>query len=254
MKAAILMYHRVAETAAPDRYTVSPGEFRRQMQYLVAQKYQVIALQRLVRAFAGDFALPDRSIVITFDDGFLDTYENALPVLIALKMCATFYVISGLAGKTSSWMSSRTDRSTRLIDWREIGDLRHSGFEIGSHSVTHPRLTQLSIDAAKSEIVDSKASLEDRLGAPVTSFAYPYGDFDSSVKGLVRAAGYDSACSTLSGFVNEQNDLYALRRIESFGGDSLRVFSRKLKFGANEMSSSEVLRYYAKRAVARYFP
>ena len=251
MKIPILMYHLIAAVERTDRYTVSAREFERQMFSLRDMGYQVISLDEAIR----NLAKPEpsiNSVCVTFDDGFHDTFVCAAPVIEKLRYPATFFLLSGLMGGTNTWLSETDAKSRhRLLGWSEAKDLLKAGFEIGSHTVSHPVLTQISPARAVEEIGKSKRVLEAKLEGPVRYFAYPYGQFDDRIRDMVQSAGYEAACSTLSGFANEDNDLYALRRIEIFGGDSLRVFRRKLKFGANEMSSFDVARYYARRVLAR---
>jgi peptidoglycan/xylan/chitin deacetylase (PgdA/CDA1 family) len=251
VRAVILIYHRVAPGPSDGRYTVSSSDFAQQMQHLAHGGYHVAGLGDVVRALKGDVPLPDRSVAITFDDGFVDTHANATPILERHGFGATHFVVTGLAGKHSAWMTAEGYPASSLLGWAEIVELKRSGFEIGSHTVTHPKLSEIGAAQAKAEIHDSKKSLEDRLGAAVRFFAYPFGRFDRPVRDLVAGAGYEAACSTLSGFVNASNDRFALRRIEVFGDDTLRAFSRKLEFGTNEMSSGDVLRYYVRRALKR---
>ena len=247
------MYHRIVNKGAAGRYTVSVSNFAKQMRHLSEANFKVIDFKTLTNWFGGNAVLPDRSIIITFDDGFLDTYEHAAPVLKEFGLHATVFIVAGLTGQTSNWMTSPGVPSSQLMDWREIENLKRDGFEVGSHTVTHPSLIEISLDEAKDEIYTSKMILEDRLGVPVSYFAYPYGRFDHRIRDAVQAIGYEAACSTLTGFVNKDNDLYALRRIEVFGDDSLRVFRRKLQFGTNEMRPSAVFDYYTNRFVAKYF-
>lgn len=251
VKPLILMYHRVAALNAVERYTVSPKQFARQMRFLRERKYHVINLATLVDWFAGKTSLAERSVVVTFDDGFLDTYEQACPVLREHGFTATFFMISGLLGKNNSWMMAQDYPSTPLMDWREVASLQRAGCEIGSHTATHRDLTEIALDDAEGEIADSKRMLEDRLGAPVDFFAYPYGRFGDSARQLVQAAGYRAACATAAGFITPDADPYRLCRVEVAGTDSLRGFKHKLEFGFNKFTSADLLRYYVRRVAAK---
>ena len=253
MKPMILMYHRVADLAAGERYTVSPAQFSRQMRYLREQRYDVINLSTLMDWLAGSTSLAGRSIVVTFDDGFLDTYEHACPVLCDYGFKATFFMISGLVGKTNTWMTSRGDPSTPLMGWREIENLKRCGYEVGSHAVTHRDLTEISLDEAKDELDSSKQTLEDRLCVPINFFAYPYGCYNSKVRELVREAGYTAACTTAPGFIDPVENNFELRRVEVSGTDSLRTFAQKMEFGTKQRSYTDLARYYARRVVAKTF-
>lgn len=249
------MYHRVAVTDCPDRYTVSANAFKMQMFSLRDMGYRVLTLTDTLGELFNPRPSTWKAVCLTFDDGFLDTSLHAAPLLEELQWSATFFVVSGLMGKENLWRSLSGSHSKHpLLGWREAQSLLAAGFELGSHTATHPVLTDIGPSKAGEEIHQSKLDIEERLGRPIRYFAYPYGRFDQHIQNVVRAAGYEAACSTLSGFANKNSDRYALRRIEIFGGDSLRVFRRKLRFGANEMSAFEVARYYARRAMARCIP
>jgi peptidoglycan/xylan/chitin deacetylase (PgdA/CDA1 family) len=221
------------------------------MRYLREHDYHVINLATLMGWFAGQTLLTERSIVISFDDGFLDTFEYACPVLREHGFTATFFMISGLLGKTNSWMTAQGHPRTRLMDWREIESLTSDGFEVGSHSETHRDLTVISPADAKKEIESSKRTLEDRLGVPVKFFAYPFGRYDDTARQLVRDAGYRAACATAPGFLTRDADNYRLCRLEIAGTDSVRAFSRKVMFGVNKFTNSDLIRYYAGRVAAK---
>lgn len=254
MRIPILMYHRVADSAGSDRYTVSASEFEIQMSSLEKMGYHVVSLAETVRAMESSEARVESPVCITFDDGFWDTYRFAVPVLKRFRFPATFFLVSGLMGNTNRWDAHGSSGSGHsLMDWDQAKELSAAGFDIGSHSVTHPVLPDIASALATQEVCASKHQLEDRLGIGIRHFAYPYGRFDQRIRDLVCEAGYESACSTLSGFANHESDRFALRRIEIFGWDSLRKFRRKVRFGANEMGSAAVVGYYAKRALARCF-
>lgn len=251
VKPLILMYHRVAKLDAVERYTVSPIKFAEQMRYLHEHDYRVINLTSLMDWFAGKVDLAEGSVVVTFDDGFLDTYEQAAPVLREHNFIATFFMISGLMGKNNSWMTAEGYPSTPLMDWREAANLQRMGCEIGSHTASHRDLTEIGVDDAQSEIADSKKILEDHLGTPVEFFAYPYGRFGDSARQLVEAAGYRAACATAAGFITREADHFRLCRIEVAGDDTLSRFKHKLEFGFNKFTTTDLLRYYARRVVAK---
>jgi len=246
-KPLILMYHRVTEVADADRYALSARDFGRQMRHLRDGRYSVIALPQLIEWCRGVASIPDRSIVITFDDGFLDTYEYAGPVLKDLGFSATFFVITDLIGKTNTWMTGQNVPVANLMDWREVDDLKKRGFEIGSHTANHRDLTEISPKDAREEIERSKNTLEDRLGGAVKFFAYPYGRYGERERKLVKEAGYWAACATSPGFVVPMMDCHKLNRMEVRGTDSLRRFSRKVRFGFERFTSADLIRYYISR-------
>jgi peptidoglycan/xylan/chitin deacetylase (PgdA/CDA1 family) len=211
----------------------------------------VTSLRDFVSALEADTFFPDRSVVITFDDGFENTFDQALPILETHAMPATFFLVSGQLGKSSEWMGHSPSPAHRLMDWSQAFELQRSGFELGSHTCSHPRLTDIDPVEARREIEVSKRELEDRLGCPIEAFAYPFGVHDNAVRDLVREAGYRCGCSTLSGFNDSNADRFSLRRIDVFGNDSMTDFRRKLTFGANRVGTGELLKYYLRRAQSK---
>jgi len=246
------MYHRIARGPSRDRYMVSAERFGWQVSFLAEHGYRVISLRDLVSTLEAEKSSSDHSVVITFDDGFESTFDQALPTLETYAMPATFFLVSDHVGKRSDWMASSGSSAHRLMDWRQALQLQRSGFELGSHTCSHPRLTEIGRVEARREIEVSKVILEDRLGSPVETFAYPFGAHDDAVRSLVREAGYRCACSTLSGFNDSNADRFLLRRIDIFGDDSMTDFRRKLMFGANHVGTGEMLKYYFHRAQSKF--
>ena len=138
-----------------------------------------------------------------------------------------------------------------MMNWDEIKELQNAGMEIGSHTRTHPRLTEVDRERLKSEVAGSKKDLEDIIGMPVESFAYPYGLLDDKSVKAVRAAGYRAACTTRTGWFGSERDALLIRRVAVFPEDSLSAFARKLVFADNEVSWSRMTRYMASRFRAR---
>jgi peptidoglycan/xylan/chitin deacetylase (PgdA/CDA1 family) len=252
-RVVILMYHIVAEPQSTQeaRYCCTPPRFEAHMRYLQETGTRLLTLDQIADALDGRAEWPDAGVAVTFDDGFADTFSNALPVLTRYRIPATMFAVSDLIGGTNNWMSARGFPQRKLMSRSDLGKMSAAGFGIGSHTRTHPRLPELDAEGKRREIRDSKARLEDMIGGSVTTFAYPYGLYDEDARQAVQEAGYRLACSTRSGFNGPDIDRYTLRRIEVFGNDNLRQFRQKLKFGTNEASSFYPLRYYAGRILAR---
>jgi peptidoglycan/xylan/chitin deacetylase (PgdA/CDA1 family) len=195
--------------------------------------------------------MTDKSVHITFDDGFSCVLDHAAPVLQRHGFCATMFALSDRLGATNSWMSCRGFPERTLLTADGLHALIAAGFTIGSHTRTHASLPDIPLETARDEIRASKTRLEDALGKPVSYFAYPYGRFTSAARDEVIAAGYAAACSTRSGFNRTGEDPFLLRRIDVFGTDRLWQFRQKLRFGTNETSRAYPLRYLARRALAR---
>ena len=294
----ILLYHRVAETAAdPFRICVSPAQFAGEMQVL-SQAFTPMSLEEMVVA-AGSGTLPPRAVAVTFDDGYLDNLECALPILEQHQIPATFFVVTGNPGQQfwwdrlahavytpnelrprltltimgnlerlqvqdnpagrrrlvlqlhrlllpvaeaereavladlHAWAGSEqcADAETRLMSDAELLTIAASGcVTIGAHTMTHPRLSTLSVEQQRDELRQSKSHLESIIQAPVTSFSYPFGmpeDFTDETLRLVKQEGYQSACTNLVGVVTAGSDHFQLPRYW-IGNWSASQFRRRL--------------------------
>ncbi len=233
------------------RYACAERDFERQMSLLSAGGYAVLNLEDVCEFIAGRPPFPERSTAITMDDGFMDNYEIAAPILKRHGFSSTMFVVPGLVGKTNEWMRGKDDAPRRLMGWKEIREIADHGIRIGSHTLSHADLTKLGPMDLEREVSNSKKEIEDRIGRPVSTFAYPFGLFNERVKEAVERAGYRAACTTNSGFNGPGEDRYALRRIEVYGTDTLRRFRRKLAFGVNDAPVSLSVRYYADRVRSR---
>ncbi|MCL4488736.1 MAG: polysaccharide deacetylase family protein [Chloroflexi bacterium] len=193
----ILMYHRIAQVPRehdPRGLAVPPRQFERQMAYLKQHGYQCILLDNAAHRLRTTRQMSRKSFVLTFDDGYHDFYSVAFPILQNLGFAATVFLVAGRVGGYSNWNGQPTTSSAPLLSWEEIRELACSGFTIGSHTLTHPRLTLLDDDRAVHEIRDSKTIIEDSVGAAVDVFAYPYTDLDLRIRRIVVQSGYAAAC------------------------------------------------------------
>jgi len=214
-KAIILMYHNIDNppqgARIPNLY-VTPRMFRFQMWYLRAAGFKVVSIQDML-ALVSQANVDKNLAAITFDDGYMDFYKNAYPVLKRYGYPSTVYVVSGLVGKDNVWDSRNENFAKPLMDWKKIIEISRNGVQIGSHTKTHPELTRLSAGEQNEEISASKKDLEEQLKYPIDTFCYPGGDHDEQVKKAVKKAGYRNAITTQRGHVEEGYDPYALRRI-----------------------------------------
>jgi peptidoglycan/xylan/chitin deacetylase (PgdA/CDA1 family) len=246
------MYH-ILDTPQADReakYCCLPERFAEQMAWLAETRHPV-SLDTLLAGLSGEADLPDDAVAVTFDDGFASTFENAMPVLTRHRIRAAMFLVAKRIGGDNDWMHRRGMPQRPLMDTAQIREMHAADITIGSHTLTHPKLTECPPDQMLDEIADSKAILEDTLSHPVEHFAYPYGLYNDAARDLVRQAGYRSACSTRSGFNNNDTDRYELRRIEVFGSDRLWHLKQKLKFGRNDASWTLPAQYYLGRAMSR---
>lgn len=227
------MYHQVAPSApsAYFRYTVKPAVFARQMHILAALGYRTISLASLLTARTSGARIPARTVVITFDDGFADAVRYAVPVLVRHGFTATFFVVTGLIGKTSEWTRERRGFEMPLADARALCDVTAAGFTVGSHTITHRRLAEVEASECEFELRESKRRLEEALRQDVWDLAYPYGSTNAIVRRAAAECGYRTACSTIEGLSSASDDPLMLPRVPVEGGDSMADFMCRLGTG-----------------------
>lgn len=224
----ILMYHRVS--GEKDELAVAPARFRQQMELLASRRYRVCSVSEVAEALAAGDVL-ERTVGLSFDDGFRDIADNALPVLKSLGFRATVFVATGVTdGRVPfAWYDGR---QPPVLDWSEVLELDRGGtFEFEAHTVTHPNLLALDDSSARNEIVESKRELEERLGREVGLFAYPAGLFGERERRLVAEAGYRAAVSCEPGVNVPTTDRFALRRRQIDPRDRLLDFRAKVGGG-----------------------
>src|SRR5512135_163141 len=247
----VLMYHRVGD-ARNDwerRYCVSPARFASHMQALQRCGMRPCSVEHFVAWLGGADTLHENNFVLTFDDGFLGVYEHAFPLLSRMGWPATVFLVSDLIGKTDEWTEHEnpSGRSYPLLGRREIEELARGGFSIHSHSRSHPDLRRLSRQAMIEELSGARRDLEDLLGRPIPYLAYPFGWYNESVIEAVKASGYAAAFSVQPGFNRRDVDPYRIRRLDVYGTDTASTLLRKVKFGGNDGSWWQSVRYYGNR-------
>lgn len=225
----ILMYHNIGEPPEGARLRalyVRTGAFGRQMWLLKLLGYKGLSMSEAMPYLRGEKS--GRVAVITFDDGYLDTLEQALPILNTFGFSATCYFVSRRTGQYNDWDAVALNVQKKLMTDDQVKAWHAAGMEVGAHSRTHPRLSKCTDEELKTELAGSKADLEALTGAPVTQFCYPYGDLDARVAGAVRSAGYDASTTTQRGRARPGDDLMLLRRVLVSGSSMLYLFLIKL--------------------------
>lgn len=206
VKVPILIYHHIrslpetGEDITLDRtFFVQPQNFERQMEYLTENNFTTISMENLADYFSGSFDLPQKPVIITFDDGVIDQYENAFPVLKKYNLTATFYVFANPIG-----------RSKNYITREQLEEIYRSGMEIGNHGWYHLYLDRISAAELNREIVLSKQRLEEQLGHEISTFAYPFGSYNDKIVKTVKGAEYRTVRDIVNGVWHSQDDLYSL--------------------------------------------
>jgi peptidoglycan/xylan/chitin deacetylase (PgdA/CDA1 family) len=213
----IFYYHSVAEK----RLSVKPSVFRAQLSYLKHRGYHCIGVGEWL-ASQKNGRKSEKCVALTFDDGFGSMWENVLPLLQEFGFRATFFIVPGYVGKTH-WGNPNTgtwsgkEQPGRMpfpmMTWNQITRLGEAGMEIGSHTLSHPNLTNISEEEARKEIRDSKEFLEEKLGISIQGFCYPLGRQNEVLTELVQKSGYRYGCTTKPGYATPDSNPFLLPRI-----------------------------------------
>lgn len=207
-----LLYHSVEDNNCQHYYkklNVRPVLFEK----------QAALLSRLER----------KDLILTFDDGFSNFFDKALPVILKYRFKAILFVTVGFIEGEIGFFDEKV--KIKPLSWEQVKELSDSGIEIGSHAWTHRNLLRLNIQEAHREIAESKKKIEDVIGKKVRCLSYPYGGrnaFDNNIKKIARECGYERAYTNIMGFNNKESDCYELHRIRIYGGDNLFRFRLKV--------------------------
>lgn len=208
----ILNFHTLDDRSS--NVSFSPKVFRRGMARLHEKGYRTINLLEAINFLHQGIPFPERSLVITFDDGYQPVYDEAFPILQQYNMSATVFLTVGKRGTTMAAGLLPSLKGRSMLSWHNIREMHQWGITFGAHTLTHPDLTRLPLDQTVSEICDSKSMIEDALSASVTCFAYPYGRHNDRIREIVRQH-FDCACSDKFGLVTARSDLHSLERIDA---------------------------------------
>ena len=247
----ILMYHSIKHEQQSSvhpyyRTTTPPPLFNKQLRFLQREGYMTCSLEYAVNRLQGQVSSTDKLVVITFDDGYGDFYRHAFPALQRCGFTATVFLPTASIGESPIQFKGKD-----CMTWPQVRELHRNGIQFGSHTVNHPQLRTLSIQAIDNELLQSKRTIEDKLGCPVTSFAYPYAfpqtdsDFKAQLKNSLRRAGYDHGVCTNIGRANRKSEPLFLERLPVNSGDDMLFFAAKLN-GAYDWIAK--VQYLSKRA------
>lgn len=214
MSVPIITYHAIG--AGPPPVWTSSELFDLHLAAFAAHGYRTVTLAALLAALRGGSPLPERSLVLTFDDGYQSIYDHVWPRLRALGFGATVFLISDYCGRDNRWPGQpSTLPSAPLLTWEQIAELAADGCEFGAHTRTHPALPALQPAMVEEEIVVSKDAICERTGQAVRSFSYPYGAANPAVCTVVRRY-FDGAVGTELGLVRPGCDPFLLPRLDAF--------------------------------------
>ncbi|MGD8346339.1 MAG: polysaccharide deacetylase family protein [Lysobacterales bacterium] len=210
----VLTYH--ALDGRGDVISTAPDLFESQLQHLAASGINGISLRTAWERLEQDGRFPESSVVLTFDDGYLSVFENALPALRRHGFRATVFVPTAFVGrKTEEAFDLNEHLDREMMNWGQLEELAAAGMEIAAHSRKHPDLTRLDDRELEDELAGCLLELENRIHRPVVSFAYPYGFYDERVRHAV-GHHYRYACTTALGHNGLNTDPLSIRRIDAF--------------------------------------
>lgn len=233
-KVPILMYHSLAEEDESAigpyfRIATSPSVFAAQMECLHRNGFATCGLAESIALRESPGPCPPRTVVITFDDGYQNFYQDAFPVLNRYGFSATVFLPTAYIGESSLRFNGR-----QCLTWPEVRELHRHGIRFGSHTVTHPQLSVLNKAELENELGDSKVTIEDKIGCAVESFAYPYafprtnGDFRLRLRESLCRSGYINGVCTTVGRSGAGSDPLLMERLPVNNDDDQALFLAKL--------------------------
>ncbi|MCK4463555.1 MAG: polysaccharide deacetylase family protein [Candidatus Omnitrophica bacterium] len=213
----ILIYHSIEPEGSKriyegERfYNATPEMFRKQMRYLKENGYNTITIDKLMRS-ATDYELPDKPIMLTFDDGHISHYETVLPILKEFGFTAAFFLVVNDIGKKYR------------VNWKQSKTLKDSGMDIGSHGMNHKILDGSSYFNLVSETKSSKIILEDTLRMNILAFSIPRGVYSKKISTVARGMGYMFVFTSFTGNTSIDSDPYCIKRIVMLKNYSMKDF------------------------------
>jgi peptidoglycan/xylan/chitin deacetylase (PgdA/CDA1 family) len=251
----ILMYHSVSDNLFGKKHpyyqiNTSPHIFARQMKWLHEAGYHTLNLGKLRDAFENG-GVPPKTVVITFDDGYEDFYTDAFPSLRRYGYTATVFLATGRIQDTPARIEGAD-----YLTWHEVGELHREGVEFGSHTVSHPDLRSLGPEEIDYELCFSRDTIEDHLGAPVRSFAYPFAfpeedrSFVRFLEDQLKSYGFESGVSTVLGRAESSDSRFFLPRLPVNSWDDYPLFRAKLEGGYDWLHWPQWLHKYVHHNVS----
>ncbi len=214
----VLNYHQINDSAH-NALTVTTTQFEAQMKYLAKNGYHTITPSELADALENNAALPEKPVLITFDDGYLDNYNNAFPILKRYNMKATIFLITDYVSVYPNYLT-----------WDKALEMQENQIDLESHTLSHVELSKTgSATETLHQLTDSKKAIEWHLKKKVDFLAYPCGSYDDETIALVKDAGYRAAFTVQYGANKPGAQMYALDRIPIFGGNSHTLLRFKLR-------------------------
>lgn len=213
----VLNYHSIGVEPG-NTYVLHPNMFARQMDYLAAHHYTPLTLGEFARIIEKKQPSPERPVLLTFDDGYANNAEVAMPILQRHGFPATLFLSPGFIGQPG------------YLSWPQVQELSAAGWDIAPHGLTHPHLPQLSIEQQREEITESRRRIEQVLGKSADVFAYPFGEYNEDTLKILKEAAYRYAFTTKEGYASSNQSPYELSRIVVHGEDDFATWVQKLSY------------------------
>lgn len=227
------MYHSISEHTVKEKHNkwrVKPKDFEKQMQWFSKNNWTSYTITELTKLDE----IPEKSFVVTFDDGFEDNYTNAFPILKKYSIKATIYLVP--TQTTNHWEKNNTSSISKLLSKEQIIKMQNSGLiEFGSHTLSHVNLSTIDNTQLEKEINDSKKEVEALIEKECEAFAYPYGKFDDLIVDVVKEAGYKNATVVKRGLFEKDDDIFTIKRLGILGTESFPDFLLKISRVRNKL-------------------
>lgn len=228
MPVPILLYHHIGvppHSGIPGRSNyVTTEKFARQMFVLKRLGIKGLSLREAMPYIRGQ--KQGKVAAITFDDGFLSVFREAMPILDSLQFSATNFFVSSYMGGYNAWDNERAQRE-KIMTFDDMRDWAAHGHEVGGHTLDHLHLKDIPVAEAKRQIIENKDKLEEQLGEKLTSFAYPFGDENEAIRKIVKTAGYKFAVTTKKARARGHEDDFELPRHSIRRNDTILHFLAK---------------------------
>ncbi|SEB53292.1 polysaccharide deacetylase family protein [Paenibacillus sp. GP183] len=211
----VLNYHSIGVTQG-NTLVLDPKKLTQQMEYLAEQGYSPLTLSDFILMLEKKKPAPAKPVLLTFDDGYIDNYEQAMPILKRHGFPATIFISPGTIGQEGK------------VNWMQLKEMHEAGWDIQPHGMTHPHLPELTAAEQKGEITQSRRQIEQQLGTKADIFCYPYGEFNKQTLAILKEEGFRYAFTIRQGRTTSSQDPFHLKRIYVNSEDSLLQWSKKL--------------------------
>lgn len=232
-KVRVLMYHSISghiKKEKHNKWRVKPEDFEKQMNWFYKNNWKSFTISELIELDK----IPEKSFVITFDDGYEDNFTNAFPVLQKYNFKATIYLVPNQT--INHWEEKNTIVLSNLLNEKQILEMQNSGLiEFGSHTLSHVNLSTISDEQLINELRESKKEVENITKKECEAFAYPYGKFDDKIVQAVKNAGYKNATVVKRGLFEQNDDVFTIKRIGILGTESFFDFILKISRIRNKL-------------------